>query len=446
MSHSDQKTKSPISRKEFLAGVGVGAAAVAGASSGVATALGYAPAAVADNAPIVIGDIDESSGVYAISGSSQSLGKKVAIAEWNARGGVLGRQITMVHADSAAKTDIALPAARKLVEQDKVDVLVGEVSSNVGLALSAYAQSVGIVFTATGTHDTTITGSKANLACFRTTAANAMLANATARYILDKNYGKKWFFITPDYAYGHSAQQGFQSVLEAAGGTSLGNELTPFPNASGDFTAQLTKAKNSGADVLILSLYGGDLTNCIKQYVQVGYDKVFKQVGGPLNGVEVAVGYGPDSNRGIWGAPWTPDYPTEGSALLGKKLMAAGAQYVDWRMYLGWLAAEATITGILRAGTTDAARLVKAMEDLTFNGLQRKFCHIRACDHQNELDVVVTEAIPKSQWKFPNQFFTIRKIEPASQTLIPCGQSEAPARLASQTLPTRENYTPKGKA
>jgi branched-chain amino acid transport system substrate-binding protein len=444
MSHSDTENKTSISRKRFIAGMGLGAAAVAGAGTGVASSLGYSPAAVADNAPIVIGDIDESSGVYAVSGGSQSLGKKVAIAEWNSRGGVLGRQITMVHADSAAKTDIALPAARKLVEQDKVDVLVGEVSSNVGLALSAYAQSTGILFVATGTHDTTITGSKANLCCFRTTAANAMLANATARYLLP--YGKKWFFITPDYAYGHSAQAGFQSVLEGAGGQSLGNELTPFPNASGDFTAQLTKAKNSGADVLILSLYGGDLTSCMKQYVQGGYDKAFKQVGGPLNGVEVAVGYGPENNRGIWGAPWTPDYPTLASATLGKKLMAAGAQYVDWRMYLGWLAAEATITAILRAGTTDAARLVKAMEDLTFNGLQRKFCHIRACDHQNELDVVVTESIPKSQWKYPNQFFAIRKIESPSQTLIPCGQSEAPARLATQTIPTRENYTPKGRA
>ena len=445
MSQSEEtKPRSPITRKDFLAGVGTAAAAVAGASAGVSSSLGYSPAVVADNAPIVIGDIDESSGVYAISGSSQSLGKKVCLDEWNAKGGVLGRKITMVHADTAAKTDIALPSARKLVEQDKVDVLVGEVSSNVGLALSAYAQSVGIVFTASGTHDTTITGSKANLCCFRTTAANYMLANAAAKALLP--YGKKWFFITPDYAYGHSAQQGFQNVLEANGGTSLGNELTPFPNASGDFTAQLTKAKNSGADVLVLSLYGGDLTNCIKQYVQGGYDKAFKQIGGALNGVEVAVGYGPDSNRGIWGAPWAPDYPTEGSRDLSKKLMAAGAQYVDWRMYLGWLAAEATITGILRAGTTDAARLVKAMEDLTFNGLQKRFCHIRACDHQNELDVLVTEAIPKSQWKFPNQYFAIRKIVPANETMIPCDKSDAPARLAAQSVPTRENYTPKGKA
>jgi branched-chain amino acid transport system substrate-binding protein len=445
MSQSEQdKTNSSLSRKDFIAGVGTAAAAAAGVTAGVASSLGYSPAVVADNAPIIIGDIDESSGVYAVSGSSQSLGKKVAIGEWNAKGGVLGRKIQMVHADTAAKTDIALPAARKLVEQDKVDVLVGEVSSNVGLALSAYAQSAGIVFTASGTHDTTITGSKANLCCFRTTAANAMLANATARYLLP--YGKKWFFITPDYAYGHSAQAGFQSVLEANGGQSLGNELTPFPNASGDFTAQLSKAKNSGADVLILSLYGGDLTTCMKQFVQGGYDKAFKQVGGPLNGVEVAVGYGPENNRGIWGAPWAPDYPTAGSADLGKKLLAAGAAYVDWRMYLGWLAAEATITGILRAGTTDAARLVKAMEDLTFNGLQKKFCHIRACDHQNELDVLVTEAIPKSQWKFPNQYFAIRKIEPASQTLIACAQSDAPARLATQSVVTRENYTPKSKA
>ena len=85
------------------------------------------------------------------------------------------------------------------------------------------------------------------------------------------------------------------------------------------------------------------------------------------------------------------------------------------------------------------------MEDLTFNGLQRKFCHIRACDHQNELDVLVTEAIPKSQWKYTNQFFKINSIVPASQTLIPCDQSAAPAKLAAQTVPVREDYTPKTK-
>ncbi|HME81474.1 MAG TPA: ABC transporter substrate-binding protein [Candidatus Eremiobacteraceae bacterium] len=443
MSKSERPDKS-LTRKDFLGGIGVAAAAAAGASTGVATSLGYAPATVADNAPILIGDVDETSGVYAVSGASQSLGKKVCVDEWNARGGVLGRKIQLIHADTAAKPDVAVPNATKLIEQDQVDVLVGEVSSGVGLALSALAQRLGIVYVAAGTHDTTITGSNARLCCFRTTAANSMLANATAKALLP--FGKKWFFITPDYAYGHSAQAGFQTVLEANGGQSLGNELTAFPVNSGDFTAQLTKAKNSGADVLVLSWYGGDLVNGLKQYVQLGLDKVFKQVGGPLNGVEVGLGYGPENNRGIWGAPWSPDYPTEGSQQLVAKLKAAGATYVDWRMYLGWLATEAAITGILRAGTTEATRLVHAMEDLTFNGLQKKFCHIRACDHQNELDVVVQQAIPKSQWKYTNQFFKITQIVPASETLEPCSQSDAPAKLATQTIPTREGYTPKTKA
>jgi branched-chain amino acid transport system substrate-binding protein len=443
MSKSD-RAGAALSRKDFLSGVGVAAAAAAGASAGVSSALGYAPAAVADNAPILIGDCNESSGVYTVSGGSQSLGLKVCVDEWNARGGVLGRKIQTIHADTAASPAIAVPNVTKLIEQDKVDVLTGEVASSVGLALSALAQRLGIVYTAAGTHDTTITGSNAHPCCFRTTAANSMLANATAKALLP--FGKKWFFITPDYAYGHSAQQGFQKVLEANGGQSLGNELTAFPTNSGDFTAQLTKAKNSGADVLVLSWYGGDLVNGMKQYVQLGLDKVFKQVGGPLNGVEVAIGYGDQNNRGIWGAPWAPDYPTPASKDLGDKLRAAGAQYVDWRMYLGWLAAEAIITGILRAGTTQNERLVRAMEDLTFNGLQKKFCHIRACDHQNELDVLVTEAIPKSQWKFPNQFFKINAIVPASETLEPCSESDAPAKLAAQTIPTREDYTPKGRA
>lgn len=430
---------SRVARKDFIAGLGIAAAGL------TITELGYSPASVADNEPILIGDVNESSGVYAVSGGSQSLGAKIAVDEWNSRGGVLGRQIKLIHADTAAKPDVAVPNARKLVEQDKVDILVGEVASNVGLAISAYAQSAGIVFVAAGTHDTTITGSKANLCCFRTTAANAMLANAVANVLV--KYGKRWFFITPDYAYGHSAQQGFQEVLEAHGGQSLGNELTPFPNQSGDFTPQLQKAKNSGADVLVLSLYGGDLVNCMKQLVQGGYDKSFKQIGGPLNGVEVGVGYGPENNRGIWGMPWSPDYPSEGSRDLGRKLRAAGAKYVDWRMYLGWLAAEAAITGIYRAKTTDAAKLVRAMEDMRFNGLQRRLCKLRACDHQNELEVLVGQAIPKKQWKYENQFFKVIKAAPASETLISCDKNtDASGRLRTQSVAAREGYTAKTKA
>ena len=78
MADSDREGAA-LTRKDFLSGVGVAAAAAAGASAGVAGSLGYSPAAVADNAPILIGDIDETSGVYAVSGASQSLGKKVCV-------------------------------------------------------------------------------------------------------------------------------------------------------------------------------------------------------------------------------------------------------------------------------------------------------------------------------------------------------------------------------
>jgi branched-chain amino acid transport system substrate-binding protein len=444
MSHSDREQPSSISRKDFIAGIGVGAAAVAGASAGVATSLGYSPAAVADNAPILLGDVDESTGVYAVSGASQRLGKKVCVDEWNARGGVLGRQITMVHADTAAKPDIAVPNTRKLIEQDKVDFITGEVASNCGLALSELAQETGILYTAAGTHDTTITGSKANLCTFRTTAANAMLANAVATKLLP--FGKKWFFITPDYAYGHSAQQGFADVLTANGGTVVDNELTPFPASTGDFTPQLSKVKNSDADVLVISLYGNDLVNCMKQLVQLGVDKKVKAIGGPLNGVELGIGYGAENNRGIWGSLWAPDYPTAASQTFVTKLKAAGAQYYDFRMYLGWLATQAALTGIQRAGTTDAATLVRAMGDMSFDGLRKQPCRLRACDHQNEIDVVVYQAIPESEWKFPNQFFKDISDVPASTTLVPCSQNTAAStRLASQTVPAREGYTPKTK-
>src|SRR5260370_1842756 len=93
-----------------------------------------------------------------------------------------------------------------------------------------------------------------------------------------EKFGKKWYFLTPDYAYGHSVQAGFEKLLKAAGGTSSG-ALVPLGTA--DYSAYLIQAKAFGPQVLINVMGGGDQGSSLKQVVQFGLDKQLA-VGGTL--------------------------------------------------------------------------------------------------------------------------------------------------------------------
>ena len=90
--------------------------------------------------------------------------------------------------------------------------------------------------------------------------------------LLFKKYGKKWHFITPDYAFGHTLQQGLRRpICKKLGGTVTGNELTPLGTT--DFSAYLIKARAANPDVLLLLVQGSDMVNCLKQIAQFGIDK-----------------------------------------------------------------------------------------------------------------------------------------------------------------------------
>jgi hypothetical protein len=101
---------------------------------------------------------------------------------------------------------------------------------------------------AIGTHDTNITGPKANKVTFRQTCSNAMLANAVGPELL--KHGKKWYFLVANYAFGTDAHERFKKILLAHGGQEVGADLHPLGQT--DYSSYLTKARNSDANVLVL--------------------------------------------------------------------------------------------------------------------------------------------------------------------------------------------------
>jgi branched-chain amino acid transport system substrate-binding protein len=113
-----------------------------------------------------------------------------------------------------------------------------------------------------------------------------------------KEGGDTWFFITADYAFGHSLQKDSASFVTAAGGKVLGQALAPFPGTS-DFSAHLVQAKASGAKVIGLANGGGDTVNCIKQAAEFGIMRGGQKVAGLVLLIQDVHGVGLQAAQGV---------------------------------------------------------------------------------------------------------------------------------------------------
>jgi branched-chain amino acid transport system substrate-binding protein len=313
---ADQRPEHSVDRAEFLrrtGALGLAGAAALGFPLLESRAAGAAPLppardviAAGGGATIKIGHLDGFSGVYASASASQQYGMEAAVADAMKKNSRIKYQI--VKGDDNSKPDVGGTEAKRLISQEKVDVLAGCLSSGVGLAVSSICEENGVFFLAIGTHDSNITGAKANKVTFRQTCSNAMLANAVGPALL--KFGKKWYFLTADYAFGNDAHARLSKILLAQGGQEMGNDLHPLGQT--DYSSYLTKARNSGADVLVLCNYGPDTQNATKAAVQLGLTKTMK-FGGILCGNDVAVGMPVDDLIGsAWGYVWGPEAPEAG--------------------------------------------------------------------------------------------------------------------------------------
>src|SRR2546421_2259941 len=159
--------QSGLTRREALkrgAGFLAGAVVAGGGLSGCGASYLDSAGASSNSkkTPVLLGIVDSYTGAFAASGRSQTQGAQLAVDELNKRGGILsGRQIEIKYRDDNTKADVGARGARELIQQENVDVIVGAVSSAVGLAISEACSQVGCPLGLTGTHDDTITGQSA---------------------------------------------------------------------------------------------------------------------------------------------------------------------------------------------------------------------------------------------------------------------------------------------
>lgn len=222
-------------------------------ASMVLTACGGAGAA---SGPVKVAVLAPLSGPVPTFGVSTRDGALLAIEEWNAKGGVLGRQIEPVVADSQCTADPAVNAANKVIDQDGVHYIVGEVCSKASIPVSEIAEEKGVVQispTSTNTAVTLNPDGSTKKYVFRACFIDPFQGLVMAKFALSQ--GKKTAFIMfdkgNDYVLGLA--EAFEKSFTEGGGTIVGKEA--YTGQDTDFSAILTKVADSKAEVLFLPDY-----------------------------------------------------------------------------------------------------------------------------------------------------------------------------------------------
>ena len=302
-------------------------------------------------------------GTYAALGKNELIGAQLALDQINAKGGILDRKVELLVEDStSADTATAVQKANKLIERDQVNFLIGNINSGLAQAIANVAFEKGVFHIVPGGHTDSVTGSQCHWNVFRVCNTTRMETNSVSKLLLDK-YGKKWYFITTDYAFGHSLQEGFEASLKVAGGTEVGADAVPLQST--DFSAYLIKAQSTNPDAIILLLAGDDMINCLKQAVQFGLDKKF-HIAGAQQELEVNLGLPPEALFGDWVFEWywkQPGVPhvEEFVAEIRKR---SGGHVPTARTWFGFASIWTCKLAADKAKSLEAVKLAKAMQGL----------------------------------------------------------------------------------
>lgn len=239
---------------------------LAAAAALALSAAGTAQAQVSDNV-VKIGVLTDLSSIYSdVAGKGTVIATQMAIDDFIAKEKPTFK-IEIVSADHQNKGDVAANKAREWFEREKVDVASELVTTSVALAVQKIAKEKNRIALISGAASTRVTNEDCNDVTVHWTYDTYAVANGTAKAVT-KAGGKKWFFLTADYAFGHSLEKDAADVVKANGGEVVGAVRHPFPGS--DFSSFLLKAQSSGAQIIGLANAGGDTINSIKQAAEFG--------------------------------------------------------------------------------------------------------------------------------------------------------------------------------
>jgi branched-chain amino acid transport system substrate-binding protein len=369
------KIKPPTISRRTVVGAALAAGAVNLAPPFIRSARAADTVKIGINNPLT--------GTYAALGNNELIGAQLAVEQINAKGGILGRKVELLSEDSTSgDAGTAVQKTRKLIERDGVNFILGNVNSALSLAMAQVTNEKSVLHVVPGGHTDAVTGASCHWNVFRICNTTQTEANAVASVLLNKA-GKRWYYITPDYAFGHTLQAGLEKAAARLGGTKLGGDLSPLGTT--DFSSYLIKAQAAKPDVIIFTLAGDDMVNALKQAVQFGLDKTM-HLGGAQQELEVLVGLPPEARVGYWVFEWywkQPNVPhvNEFVAAIKKKT----GKVPTARTWFGFASAWSCGLAANTAKSLDAVKMAKALSGMTLPaevGLMPHLPHFREGQNQ----------------------------------------------------------------
>ncbi|ODU60377.1 MAG: ABC transporter permease [Comamonadaceae bacterium SCN 68-20] len=330
-------------------------------------------------------------------------------------------KVEMVSADHQNKPDIASAKAREWIERENVDALTELVTTSVALNVMKLAKEKNRIALISGAASTRVTNEDCNDVTVHWTYDTYALANGTASAVV-KAGGKKWFFLTADYAFGHSLEQDASNVVKASGGTVVGAARHPFPGS--DFSSFLLRAQASGADVIGLANAGADSINSVKQAAEFGIQKKQSLAGLLLNLTDVHA-LGLRNAQGMYlteGFYWDMNDKTRDWSrrfFAQHKRMPTMIQAGQYSAVMHYLRA------VKATGTDDTAKVMAQMKKTPVNDFFATNGKIRE-DGRMVHDMYLMKVKAPDQSKTPWDYYEVVQTIPAAQAFQPLSASRCP--------------------
>ncbi len=369
---------------------------------------------------VKIGVLNDQSGLYADLGGPGSV-TAARMAVEDAGGSVLGKPIEIVFGDHQNKADIGVAVARRWFEDENVDMAIGFDNSAVALAVEQLAASHNRIAIAGAVGSTAFTGKNCTPNEASWVYDSYALTTSLAKSIVAEGRDT-WFFITVDYAFGHSMEADATAAVEAAGGKVLGSVRHPL-NTS-DFSSYLLQAQASGAKVVAFANGGGDMVNAVKQANEFGLTKNQSIVTllifiSDVHSMELQAAQGLKFVTAFY---WDRD---DESRAWSKRFFDKQGRMPTMAQAAVYSAIRHYITAIAAAGTDEAKAVMAKMRELPVNDFYVRGGHLRR-DGRLVHDMYFAQVKKPSESTKPWDYYKILGAIPGDHAFRPLAEGGCP--------------------
>ena len=368
----------------------------AGAAFAGASAIGFPSIVSGQSDKIKIGHLTPLTGFLGALGAYAQLGIRMAEAEINAAGGVMGRQLDITSEDSVNPATAATKAQRML-DQDGVAVLMGEINSASALTIMQVADRNKRLFMQIGARSDALRGKNCNKYTFHVDIPNTVMVNAVGKALLRDNMvkDKKFFTLTADYIFGHDLLNAAKRFFSANQGNLIGDELIATDVT--DFSPYLLKIRQAKPDIVCSNLAGNQVTTLIKQYAEFGLP--YPIVGFNLNTAD-AWAAGEGNLAGTWPTVWYHTLEVPASETFVANFIKKHGKPPENHAWIEYISLKMMAQAMNETKSTDTDKLIAYFEKETeFDILKARKAHFRSWDHQLMQEAYPFTVKPKGQAK-----------------------------------------------